>query len=149
MITFIHLTISYVAPINSANLNPNLLSFAVLLGSDTINTHPDVWKWEKTFSDYMFDLRTSVGKGPAMFVEIITHFGPPTCTWHHTHRSKAALTLNCKLSLCTAKSINATILSFNATAVFSMRSSQRLFCMCISATEHQHIILAFDSEPTF
>ena len=70
-------------------------------------------------------------------------------TGSHTHRCKAALTLSCKLSLCTAISINATISSFNDAAVFSIRSSQRLLCTCISAQGRQLTLLVFDSEPTF
>ena len=38
---------------------------------DTVDTCPDVWKWEKTFLDYKFDLGPSMGVDTAMFVKII------------------------------------------------------------------------------
>ena len=66
-----------------------------------------------------------------------------------THRSKANLTLNSKLPLCTAKSINAATSSFSVAAVVSIRSSQRLFCVCIPADECQELTLEFDSKLTF
>ena len=106
------------------------------------NTCPQVWKWVKTFLNYFFDLGPSTGMNTAIFVEIVAHQ-----LVGHTHWFNAVLTLNWRLSLCTAKSINATISLFNAAAVFSIRSSQQLFFMCIPAIEHQHTALALTQDP--
>lgn len=41
---------------------------------DIINTcHPDVWKWNKTFINYVLCLKLSVGIDTVTFVEILTH----------------------------------------------------------------------------
>ena len=61
-----------------------------------------------------------------------------------THRRRAALTLRPILSLCTARSINATVSSFSAAAVSSTRASQRLLIICISAEEHQHLTFIYN-----
>ena len=41
---------------------------------NTIDTCPDVQKWEKTFPNYIIGLGPSMGVDTTMFVEIITQF---------------------------------------------------------------------------
>src|ERR1700744_2952342 len=61
------------------------------------------------------------------------------CSLHsakHTYRFKATFTLISTLPLCKAKSIRATVSSFNVPAVVLMRSSQHASCLCISVQQH-------------
>ena len=104
--------------------------------------------WERQSSTTLF-LSLSTNPGPGWALQCLLRL-----CWHHlfnwcTHRFRALLTLSSKLLLCTAKSIDATTSSFNVAAVFSIRSSQRLFGMCIPVKEHQRVTLAFEPEPTF
>ena len=47
------------------------------------------------------------------------------------------------------ESMDVTISSFNAAAVFSISSSQRLSGMCISVEKRQYVTLPLEWEPTF
>jgi hypothetical protein len=42
---------------------------ACTTGQDIISTCPDVWEWNKTFSNYTLDLERSMRMGTAMLVE--------------------------------------------------------------------------------
>ena len=66
-----------------------------------------------------------------------------------THRLQANFTLSSAFPCCTAKSINKTVFSFSAAAVFSTRLPQWLPAMCISSKGHQHVTLTNDSQLTF
>ena len=66
-----------------------------------------------------------------------------------THRCQANFTLSSTLPRCTAESINKTVSSFSAAAVFSTRLPQWLPAMCISSKGHQHVTLTNDSQLTF
>ena len=114
-----------------------------ITNKDFYNTYPDEWKCIKTALNYTFctfNFEPSTRIHSTMFVIIITHSNHSIST-KNTHLFKATLTLNSKLPFCTAKSISATASSFNAVAVFSIRSSQQPFCLCISFEQHWGVSL--------
>ena len=89
--------------------------------------------------------QTRTGIDTEIFVEI--YHSLHSFNWH-THRFKAILTLNSKLSLCTAKSINANnILIQCCSRILNKVIAVPIF-LCISAKEHQHVTLAFDMTRT-
>ena len=66
-----------------------------------------------------------------------------------THCLQADFTLSSTFLCCTAKSINNTVSSLSAAAVFSTRLPQWLPAMCISSQGHQCVTLTNDSQLTF
>src|SRR6266404_4974621 len=101
-----------------------------------VNTCPYVRKWIKTFLNYGFCIkliRPTPGIDPVQPDEILPTVSLNGCT----DCFKARFTLNPKLSFCTATSIKATTSSCNASAVASMRLSQRASSLFIAVKEHQ------------
>jgi hypothetical protein len=47
---------------------------ACTINSDIITTYPDIWKWNKTFPNYLLDIEPNKGMDTAMFVQIVAHF---------------------------------------------------------------------------
>ena len=66
-----------------------------------------------------------------------------------THRLQATFTLSSTFPRCTAKSINKTVSSLSAAAVFSTRLPQWLPAMCISYKRYQYGTLTIALELTF
>ena len=46
----------------------NIITYT--MNKDIINTCPDVWKWDKTFPNYMFNRKIHKGVGTTILVKI-------------------------------------------------------------------------------